>query len=415
MPELSWLVERSRAGDLDAFTEVLRHFQDMAHGYAYSILGDFHLAQDAAQEAFVEAYYKLDALREPAAFPGWFRRIVFKQCERITRKKEVATVSLEEAMHVPHPHPERSELQERVLDAIRGLPAGQREATTLYYINGYSQNEIAEFLEVPVTTVQKRLHDSRKKLKERMLGMVEETLKNNAPDERFSQNVIAELLGRPNLLQIEGHPVQEILKAIRAALPEYEFVEGEEVISKEDPNGVYPVEMPNDAYHVDARRVLRTSTTPIVMRTVTGRKPPIRLITAGRAFRSGVCEHAVRANVFHMVDVLCIDPGVTLQDMQEVFGRAVSSALGAVQVRWAAHDQFQGFADCVEAYIERNNNQIEIGAGGMLSREMLVKAGFDPAAVAGFCFGVGLERLTIVKLGLDDIHILWLAPYVKQG
>ncbi|MCX5759846.1 MAG: RNA polymerase subunit sigma, partial [Candidatus Hydrogenedentes bacterium] len=85
MPGLSWLIERSRAGDLDAFTEVLRRFQDMAHGYAYSSLGDFHLAQDVAQEAFVEAYYKLDALREPAAFPGWFRRILSKHCDRITR------------------------------------------------------------------------------------------------------------------------------------------------------------------------------------------------------------------------------------------------------------------------------------------------------------------------------------------
>src|SRR5512138_442427 len=105
MAELSWLVEQSRNGDLDAFGELVRRFQDMAHGYAYSILGDFHLAQDAAQEAFVDAYYKLNALREPAAFPGWFRRIVFKHCDRMTRRKEVATVPLDEAMHVPQPRP----------------------------------------------------------------------------------------------------------------------------------------------------------------------------------------------------------------------------------------------------------------------------------------------------------------------
>lgn len=189
MVELNCLVERSREGDLEAFTEVVRRFQDMAHGYAYSILGDFHLAEDAAQEAFVDAYYKLDALREPAAFPGWFRRIVFKHCDRAIQKKSVSTVPLEEGMRVAEPNPERSELQERVLEAIRDLPERQREATTLYYINGYSQNEISDFLEVPVTTVKKRLHDSRKKLKERMLGMVEETLKDHTLDDAFSERV----------------------------------------------------------------------------------------------------------------------------------------------------------------------------------------------------------------------------------
>ena len=113
MAELSWLVERSRRGDLDAFGDLVRRFQDMAHGYAYSILGDFHLAEDVAQEAFIDAYCKLEALREPAAFPGWFRRIVFKHCDRITRKKEVATVPLEEGRQVEQPRPARSELQER--------------------------------------------------------------------------------------------------------------------------------------------------------------------------------------------------------------------------------------------------------------------------------------------------------------
>jgi hypothetical protein len=61
MDELRTLVERSRAGDLDAYGEIVRRFQDMACGYAYALLGDFHLAQDAAQEAFVQGYRSLGA------------------------------------------------------------------------------------------------------------------------------------------------------------------------------------------------------------------------------------------------------------------------------------------------------------------------------------------------------------------
>ena len=58
---------RAQAGDLAAYDAVVRRFQDMAVGYAYSLVGDFHLAEDAAQEAFIEAYLDLNKLQEPAA------------------------------------------------------------------------------------------------------------------------------------------------------------------------------------------------------------------------------------------------------------------------------------------------------------------------------------------------------------
>ena len=84
MEDLESLIARTRNGDMDAYGQIARRFQDMAYGYAYSILGDFHLAEDAAQEAFLEAHRQLPKLREPSAFPGWFRRIVFKYCDRMT-------------------------------------------------------------------------------------------------------------------------------------------------------------------------------------------------------------------------------------------------------------------------------------------------------------------------------------------
>ena len=120
----------------------------MAYGYAYAILGDFQLAQDAAQEAFIEAYRQLADLKEPKAFPGWLKRIVFKHCDRLTRGKRILTVPLEEAMGEqsqmdgPDKNVERMEMKEEVLAAIQSLPDGQRIATTLFYINGYSQTDL---------------------------------------------------------------------------------------------------------------------------------------------------------------------------------------------------------------------------------------------------------------------------------
>ena len=72
---------------VDAYGRLVERFRDMACGYAYSILGDFHLAEDMAQEAFIVAFGKLGQLGQPEAFPGWFRRIIWSCCGRITRQK----------------------------------------------------------------------------------------------------------------------------------------------------------------------------------------------------------------------------------------------------------------------------------------------------------------------------------------
>ena len=209
MDEIVTLVKKARGGDLDAFGMIVKRFQDMACGYGYSILGDFHLAEDAAQEAFIEAFRNLRLLREPRAFSAWFRKILFKQCDRITRRKRPFTVSLDREIVAEESKglaevADRRELREEVLRQVRALPEHQRTATTLFYIDGYSQREVAEFLEVPVTTVKKRLHDSRRKLKERMVEMVSDTLRGKAPDERFSREIISKLLRRPRRSRSRG-------------------------------------------------------------------------------------------------------------------------------------------------------------------------------------------------------------------
>ena len=82
------LVIAARAGDRAAFGTIVRRFQDMAFGGAYARLGDVDESQDAAQEAFLDAWRLLGDLRDPAAFPGWFRRIVLKHADRIARARQ---------------------------------------------------------------------------------------------------------------------------------------------------------------------------------------------------------------------------------------------------------------------------------------------------------------------------------------
>lgn len=187
MLELGKLVAEAQRGDLAAFNQLVCRFQDSAAAYAFSVLGDFQLAEDAAQDAFLEVFRCLPALREPLAFPGWLRRVVFKQCDRMTRPKQVGTVSLEAVFDEPHPHSdpqtllEAGETARQVREAIADLPEGERSVTLLFYFGQHSHAEIAAFLDVPVSTVKKRLFTARRRLKKEMMTVMEEEMDGQRP------------------------------------------------------------------------------------------------------------------------------------------------------------------------------------------------------------------------------------------
>ena len=101
MEALQNLVENAAKGDLRAFKTLMIQFQDMAVGYAFSRLGDFHLAEDAAQEAFVEAHRNLGSLTAPKAFPTWFQKVVATACDRMTRRKTLLIGPLSDASKTP--------------------------------------------------------------------------------------------------------------------------------------------------------------------------------------------------------------------------------------------------------------------------------------------------------------------------
>ena len=238
--ELDVVVRRAQGGEVDAFTELVERFQDMAYGFAFAFLNDFAEAQDVAQEAFIEAYRCLPELRQPLAFPAWFKRILFKHCDRQTRGLRPACEPLEAAGELaahqagPEEISEQRELAQTVREAVGTLPLDQRVATTLFYINGYSQQEIADFLEVPAKTIKSRLHTSRLRLKERMVEMIQDDLNANGLSADFTHKTVeravaqaremneanrfkeAEKLLRPLLEQVPGH--SGALKALNRAV-----------------------------------------------------------------------------------------------------------------------------------------------------------------------------------------------------
>ena len=183
----------------EAFCELVMMFQDMAYAAGYAVLGDFSLAEDAAQEAFISAWQKLTQLRQPEAFPGWFRRIVLTECNRLTRGQRLRTISLDAGLdlHAPHPDPqsavERDELTKATFAAIKKLSLNERMVVMLFYVNEHSQNEISAFLNVPLTTVAKRLYSARVRLRAMMVDAFKNDLTVHRPsrDGSFAEKVKA--------------------------------------------------------------------------------------------------------------------------------------------------------------------------------------------------------------------------------
>ena len=195
---LSSDVRNAQAGQKEALRSLVVRFQDLAVGYAFSLLGDYHLAEDAAQEALVAMIRNIGQLREPAAFVGWLRAIVFKQCDRIRRQRRPvdSAVPLDEHLVDGREAPDLAgsvdEIGRQVREAVAALSAAQREAVTLYYMSDMSGPEVAAFLGLPLTTIKKRLHDARSALRRRMTTMTKDYMNEHRPsrDAEFSDHVL---------------------------------------------------------------------------------------------------------------------------------------------------------------------------------------------------------------------------------
>ena len=141
MNNIENLVIKARDGQLTAtqrhfaFGELVAQFQDTAFGWAFAVLDDAHLAQDAVQEAFVSAYQNLEQLRQPVAFSGWFKQIVVSQCHRFIRSKQLPMNSIETTADIPttEPAPETAvedvEIIEKIMAAIQALPEKEQIVT----------------------------------------------------------------------------------------------------------------------------------------------------------------------------------------------------------------------------------------------------------------------------------------------
>lgn len=228
-PDDSEAVRLVLAGDKDAFVGLLRRHHASVLGLCARILGSKGEAQDVAQEAALRAFLGLGTLQEPERFGAWLHSIAANLARiGLRRRRRESSLSLESLGGAPSDHdagggsqgrtfdrwladdapgPEEvrlaRELHDEVLEAIKGLSVSNREAVVGYYLEGYSQAELAELLGVSVGTIKGRLHKSRKRLEPALEPAARQVLgtyrrKERAMDEgRMVEVVVEDALKMP--------------------------------------------------------------------------------------------------------------------------------------------------------------------------------------------------------------------------
>lgn len=167
------LVARCRAGDTAAFEGLVTRYQRVLFTVARRMLGNEDAANDAAQNAFVKAYQKLDTFDPTRRFFSWIYRILVNECinaRRDQRPDQPLTPDLP-STGTPADLFEVTERRERVQAAILALPLEYREVIVLRHYTGLSYDEIGETLNIPSKTVKSRLYSAKERLAAMLRGL----------------------------------------------------------------------------------------------------------------------------------------------------------------------------------------------------------------------------------------------------
>lgn len=164
------LIERCKLGDREAHYKLYRLYSKAMYNVAYRIIGREEDAEDALQEAFISGFRNLDSYRGDAAFGAWIKRIVVNKAINIVKKRRFESIPDDDRWDVAEDTGNaeyKEELTvERVKHAIAQLPDGYRSVLTLYLLEGYDHQEIAEIMEISESTSKSQLNRAKGKLRE---------------------------------------------------------------------------------------------------------------------------------------------------------------------------------------------------------------------------------------------------------
>ncbi len=288
-----------------------------------------------------------------------------------------------------------------VLRGMGALPAEERP------LIGQLANEVRSFIEGKLEEAKNLIKEHEQELK-----LANEAIDVTIPGKR-------RFIGKTHPLRIVLREIEDVFMAMG-----YEIAEGPEVEldyynfeALNIPKG-HPARDTQDTFYINENILLRTQTSPVQIRVMEEKKPPIKIICPGRVYRSDAVD-ATHSPIFHQVEGLVVDRGVTMGDLvgtlqlfaQRLFGENTKVRLrphhfpftepsAEVDVTcWACSGK--GCRIC------KNEGWIEILGAGMVHPKVLEICGIDSTVYSGFAFGLGVERTAMGRFNIDDLRLLY--------
>ena len=168
----------------------------------------------------------------------------------------------------------------------------------------------------------------------------------------------------------------------------------------------HPARDEGDNFYVHGGLLLRSQTSTVQIRTLESRRPPLRIVAPGRVFRPDEVD-ATHHYMFHQVEGLAVDEGLTLRDLESTLLSFLRGLFGT-EVELRLRPSFFPFTEPsaeVDVYFPDKGQWVEIGGCGMVDPAVFQAVGLDPERYTGFAFGLGLERLAMRRFRVPDIRL----------
>ena len=305
------------------------------------------------------------------------------------------------------------------LEEIRVKYLGKKgELTTILRSMGGLSKEERPVVGKLVNEVKKEVEDKI----EEMLTSIKEKEKNA---KLASEVIDISMPGKKNVIG-KRHPLDLTLESMKDIFISMGFTveEGPEVeldyynfealnIPKN-----HPARSEQDTFYVNDNLVLRTQTSPVQIRVMENQKPPIKMIAPGKVYRSDAVD-ATHSPIFYQMEGLVIDKGVTFADLKGTLELFAKKMFGEnVKTKFRPHHfpftepSAEMDATCFVCEgkgcrVCKGSGWIELLGCGMVHPEVLRNCGIDPDVYSGFAFGFGVDRMVMLKYGIDDIRLLY--------
>jgi RNA polymerase sigma factor (sigma-70 family) len=381
----------------------------MAYAVARGVLRDPALAEDAAQEAYLRAFRRIRDLEEPAAFIGWLRRIVITVALNVRRRYRHTFVQLDDVPEMPildEAETSWSELQrQRLAGALLTLTTEERRICDRRYHGRWSTARLAADAGIDDAAMRKRLQRIREKLRKEIEVAEQRGIRSDEIRPEFPAKVV-ELLARPKLTDLPDNPVGSVLEQLRATYADFEDQALPEIIdftAAQRSIGDHALYIdPVELHRVDERSILRYDLTLPMLLSVRYSGRPIRAFAAGKTYRA--CQtDATHLEAFHQAEVFWMDerPRLDRWLMTARVLQSVDAMFPGRQVK-IVPTRFPMCTQAWELEVEDDGRWVEALAWGVYTDRVVEHLGGDPAAHTAMGAGHGLERLAMIRYGIDD-------------